>query len=427
MNGDTNKHKPLSREELFRLLETKDEHALPGADLDDFEKDALEGFSKHSSVEKARELTNEIDVLIHEKVNEKKTSRPVPRVAWFSAAASILLLVILSFYFLAETAGPGKPEIALNENNSSNSIPGKETKPVTLPQEESDAGIRKEPVKKETMSDELQQQIVTLETKNMLKGSAGVSAMDKDKVSAEKFKGDAIDHNRATNTTSGYSGTETDVTKSADKKASDELNNTDHEKSKVSPAPSSEDLKQSTAANGAVIVNKTPVQQKDDQSAPVTIAEKRAKEQEAITYAAPKSNNTETKQPSSKQRKKQAEADKSVVVAGTTAAKEEEKSPLGSANNVAYYAGGEEAIKTYVIKWLKKQQYKENELQGTYKARIKILANGTVNVMAVEPEKSGYTDMAEPVKKALNSMDGWKPALINGSASESEMVIHLAF
>jgi hypothetical protein len=424
VNGDTNKHKPLSTEELFRLLETKDKHALPGTELDDFESEALEGFSKHSSVERARELTEEIHGLIHEKVNEKKTSRPVPRVIWFSAAASVLLLIILSFYFLTETTGTGAPELALNNSNSK-TIPEKGT-PLVPPAEESEVSVSPERAKKQVMLDELQQQTITTETKNTVSRSADVSAMNKDDASTGKLKGDAVDYDMAAASVS--TGSANDATKSANKKQSEGLNDGDSEKSKFAPAPTFEDLKMSTAGNGAVVVNNTPVQQKDDKPATI-VTEKPAKEQE-IVYESAKASNAEAKQVAFKKRKKEAEADKMVVATGTTAqtkAKEEGKSLSASAGNSAYFAGGEEAVKTYVLDRLKKQNYKENELQGTYTVRMKIQANGTVAVITVDPEKSGYLNMTEPVKKVLNEMDGWKPAVINGSASDSEIVIHLSF
>jgi hypothetical protein len=435
VNGDTNKHKPLSREELFGLLETKNERALPGAELDDFEREALEGFSGHSSAEKARELTKEIDELIHEKVNEKKTSRQVTPLVWLSAAASILVLVILSFYFLTETAGSGTPDLALNNKNS-NGLSAQDEAPAVPPAEASETTLPAESSGKKVVLEELQQQVVDADTKNTVSRSADVSKTNKDDASTEKLKGDALDYDQLATYALEKSASEVsygvtpsiNAKKSVDMKQKDGLTTTSSEKSIYTPAPIVEGQKINTSGNGAVAANHKIAQPEDDKPVTVTAVETSSKRQEDLSYEVPKFNDSEAKQPAFKKHKKEAEPDKMVVLAGTklnTALKEEAKAV--PANSIAYYVGGEKEVKAYVLKWLKKQNYKDSEVQGIYHARIKILADGTVNVITIESEKSGYADMAEPVKKALNDMDGWKPAMINGNASATELVIQLAF
>jgi hypothetical protein len=71
------------------------DHEVP---MDDFEKDALEGFSMHSTPEKAKALIKEMNASISEKVADEKGVQK-SRIIWFSAAASIVLIVMISIFF----------------------------------------------------------------------------------------------------------------------------------------------------------------------------------------------------------------------------------------------------------------------------------------------------------------------------------------
>ena len=70
--SNPNKHKPLSSEELFRMLEKQSSAETNLDDMDDFEKEALEGFSAYSTPEKAKALTEELNMAISKKVTEEK-------------------------------------------------------------------------------------------------------------------------------------------------------------------------------------------------------------------------------------------------------------------------------------------------------------------------------------------------------------------
>jgi hypothetical protein len=67
--------------------------------LDDFEKDALEGFSAHSHAQKAKALTDELNFAISKKVTST-SSVTKNKIIWFSAAASIVLILWFQFSFL---------------------------------------------------------------------------------------------------------------------------------------------------------------------------------------------------------------------------------------------------------------------------------------------------------------------------------------
>ena len=72
--SNPDKHKPLSPEELFKLLDDTSNNASDFDELDDFEKEALEGFSAHSNSQMAKEITDELNIAISKKVNDSEKS-----------------------------------------------------------------------------------------------------------------------------------------------------------------------------------------------------------------------------------------------------------------------------------------------------------------------------------------------------------------
>ena len=68
--SNPDKHKPLSAEELFKLLDNTSNKAIDFDELDDFEKEALEGFSAHSDAQKAKALTDDLNFAISKKATE---------------------------------------------------------------------------------------------------------------------------------------------------------------------------------------------------------------------------------------------------------------------------------------------------------------------------------------------------------------------
>jgi hypothetical protein len=108
------KHKPLSSDELMKLLDVQSDTEINFDDMDDFEKDALEGFSMHSTPEKAKALIKEMNASISEKVADEKGGQK-SRIIWFSAAASIVLIVMISIFFFNKSKN--ETNLALNDNS----------------------------------------------------------------------------------------------------------------------------------------------------------------------------------------------------------------------------------------------------------------------------------------------------------------------
>lgn len=110
-----NKHITDS-EQLFKHLETG--HA---DGLDDFEKEALEGFESLNNTELSKKLHTDLNTEIEEVYFNRKSKKNVP--LYFSLAAGLLLVVGLSI-FLYQYLNTQKHDLALN-----NSIESKEVLP----------------------------------------------------------------------------------------------------------------------------------------------------------------------------------------------------------------------------------------------------------------------------------------------------------
>ena len=132
MAKELNKHTPDS-ENLFKRLESK-----YTGDLDDFEKEALEGFDSLENSDLARQLNAELNERINERFFEKKSGGSPWR--YLSIAAGLVLIVGLSVFFV--TFLGDKKELALDNNSTFKS----EVNDVIAP---SDMKPAEEPVKEE--------------------------------------------------------------------------------------------------------------------------------------------------------------------------------------------------------------------------------------------------------------------------------------
>lgn len=106
MAKQLNKHTPKS-DELFKRLESND-----SGGLDDFEKEALEGFASLENNEQARTLNSKLDAKLNETYFEKKSGNRT--LYYLSMAAGLVLLIGLSILFY-NILGNQKEELAINK------------------------------------------------------------------------------------------------------------------------------------------------------------------------------------------------------------------------------------------------------------------------------------------------------------------------
>jgi hypothetical protein len=125
---EKDKHKTYSKEELLKLM--KEGKDAP-ADMDDFDREAMEGLKLVKNEEVLHKLNDEVDTIVEEEKRKKKA------VYYFSAAASLLLLIGLVFLFKNSFTNKDEKPLALAEKPkeesvslSSNTTPQTETQPL---------------------------------------------------------------------------------------------------------------------------------------------------------------------------------------------------------------------------------------------------------------------------------------------------------
>ena len=132
---DSNKHKIVSKEELFKLIDEK--KSLP-PEADDFDKEAMEGLSMLTDRAKLDGLNNSIDEVLRQEAALSKKKR---NIYILSAAASLVL--IIGIFFLLKDNSFEKKENVLAENTKTVNDISKQKEPKNL--EESPATEKKSP------------------------------------------------------------------------------------------------------------------------------------------------------------------------------------------------------------------------------------------------------------------------------------------
>ncbi len=115
-----NKHNHLTAKELFELMENSSVQNAHNQELDDFEKEALEGYVAFSTIESAKQMNADIDKKISQKVEQGSSKN---KVIWFSAAASILLIFGISVFYFKNTNTLPISTIAVNTTNTNENKP----------------------------------------------------------------------------------------------------------------------------------------------------------------------------------------------------------------------------------------------------------------------------------------------------------------
>ncbi len=118
-----NKHTPDS-EELLKRLNAKD-----SSGLDDFEKEALEGFDSLDNIEEATRLTNSLNQKIDQKYFQKENKK---RGFYYLSLAAGLVLVVGLSVFLFNYLGSSNKELALSNTVTTEQSVNEVAKPTDL-------------------------------------------------------------------------------------------------------------------------------------------------------------------------------------------------------------------------------------------------------------------------------------------------------
>lgn len=412
--SNPDKHKPLSPEELLKLLEQKSDkaRAFNDFDIDDFEKEALEGFSSHAknSID-AKRMMDEINVSISEEVADNAEKSRKYKIIWFSAAASLAVIIIISAVFFKQTDVTSN--IALNEGKEKVADPV-ELKDNTVFDESSDAEKSKE---NQTLTQE-PIRVLPIETKitnevisnnNVASGSTKMSQVQ-DVTSGEGNYGKAEQKNKmivAEDANIEAVAANTSVYDKISEKQLDDVRNesltTDYKKEEETKQVESAPMKHMDA-DFALAKNVAESEEKSKSNA----GAKAKAESEAKNKA----------------KKEAAKADESM--AGGVVNTAVPASTGYITNTSAYYVGGELGIRNYVLNYLK--EHKESvALKGKFKVKASVNEKGVLKVNTIENTSNDCKECITPITKALNSMTNWKSAIQNNNSVSSETEFMLFF
>lgn len=413
--NNQNKHKPLNPDELFKLLEERSNTSDASFsnpdmnDLDDFEKEALEGFAMHTTPAKAKALMEEINTEISKKTQAKESSGRKHKIIWFSAAASLVFVISLSVFLINQTQKEQESNIALNEIKSADEMaPAKEfeNKPQEAPAvTETTKEEGKEKLKQETVDITANAQRTEPDTK-----LAEEKALEFSNTISQPAKGVSTENNTVA---TGTSQNQLDYRKTDANNDMDGITLSDKTMAAGDTEGKKKEADQLTTTNG--------------------VAANYNYNNEAITT---KSLSKNTKDEAYKERavlKKNKATEKSANVARVeTAAAEMEYSAatvpasVNMPNTQGYFVGGEMSIKDQVLTYFKNKSISQT-LKGTFKVMATIDEKGKLSVDTLNSVNNVCTDCIKPLKEALNSMNNWQPALQQGKAVSSKTSFTLTF
>lgn len=397
-----NKHKPLSSEELFQLLDKQSNTETNFDGMDDFEKEALEGFTENVSSEKAKTLTQEVNAAISKKVSEGNGGQK-NKIIWFSAAASIVLIIIVSVFFLNQSKD--ESNIALNE-----SLKKEVANPEGLPTQEPTAASEEKletksanAISQEVTKNQTQQPIEAKEVESGAKGPA--------------FYKEALAESKPT-----YGGVTKGSKDISDLENSKNLNESDEAKQQTLA------LKDKITVSKEEEANKEETEKANDVAIAqnVTTISANGYAQQANQKADMDSKNAERL---SKEKAKKSVSDDANTNGLVTVSK---TSPAVSASSeqiqlkAAYYNGGELAIKEYVFNYFKEKNITIS-LKGKFKITGTVNNLGELNVTSLTQITKEFCGCEEQIKSALNSMKNWNPAMSGGKATSSPVEFTLQF
>lgn len=381
--SNLDKHKPLSSEELFQLLDSKSNTETNFDDMDDFEKDALEGFSMHSSPEKAKALTEELNAAISKKMTEEKGGQK-NRVIWFSAAASIVLIIIVSVFFFNQTKQESNSNLALNETKEIASAPT-----LTESQKPSETIVNTNSIAEESKTVNTRKAEDVSVVKNAEMGP-GTKQMPLQSVS--------LSENETTAASSGLADLSKDNLKNRKEGNVDELNMPSVALDKKTESKQKE--KGNVNSEDAEMDKSIALESKP-------VSDANAIAQGTATYKADGDYRVAKNETAKKASKEKVAAEKSVTI---TTANQAAVPAYASGNeqmNVAYYTGGEVAIKDFVLNYLK-EHAAIISIKGKYKIIGSVNAKGELKVNSITQINKEYCEgCSEKIKEALNTMKKW--------------------
>lgn len=362
------KHKPLSSDELIKLLDDQSDKVINFDDMDDFEKDALEGFSMHSTPQKVETLIQEINSSISEKVTNSGSSTK-NKIIWFSSAASIVLVVMISIFFFNQSKN--ESNLALNDNSK------EEYKTPTAP------------VPSET-------EVVTEQNNEIKTPNNSVITISKNTTS-KPLEEKSLETAANGPAYGGVIGEANKVSKSAKGNLFSDGDQNQEQKNGLTDN-FDDQKKEILASSESVAANDVSIAQKSTTVPSATGYSKDSnRKEDAEKIVKEESNKEKAKKYSNENVDELSTVSKSAPVALSE----------NKINQSAYYAGGETTIKDYVIKYLKEHALGIT-IKGKYKVIGSVNAKGDLKVNSITQISKEYcAGCSDKIKEALNTMKNW--------------------
>ena len=388
--SNPDKHKPMPAEELFKLLDSSSDNETNFEDLDDFEKDAFEGFSNHSNANKAKILTEELNVSISKKIADANKGGSKNNFFWFSAAASLVLIIIISVLFFNQTKN--ETNIVLNEVKNDENTKSTSILPIEA-SEENKISTESDKVEEKSKSQEI------IISKNGKSEGTKSTIMESTIALAETVT-NTKDQSKNRN--------DGDIDALAKKEVSLE------EKSQFKKKDNS-NKDQLESTSGAVA----------DENSSAAIAQ--------IEEADKLTNNLGKESASKKAIESEMESEKSTKFenANSMISKKSVALPATSATisneySKPFYTGNELAIKEFILSYLKSNKVVK-PIFGSFKIVGYVNLKGELTVSEIIQITKDDCSCREEIKKALNTMRKWNTAKQNGNAISSGVEFTLLF
>lgn len=367
------KHKPLSSDELMKLLDEQSDTEINFDDMDDFEKDALEGFSMHSTPEKAKALIKEMNASISEKVADEKGGQK-SRIIWFSAAASIVVIVMISIFFFKKSKN--ETNLALNDN----SVEDYKMPTDVMPSGEEMVTGRNDQIKSPDNS------LIT------------VSKNSKPETLQEKSLETAANG-------PAYGGVIDEVAKVSKSAKGNLFSDGDQNQEQKNGLTDNFDdqKKEILASSESIAANDLSIAQKSTSVPSATGYSKDAnRKEDAETIVKEESNKEKAKKYSNDNVDELSTVSKSAPVALSE----------NKINQSAYYTGGETAIKDFVMNYLKEHSSSAS-IKGKYKVIGYVNAKGELKVTSITQITKNFCEgCTDKMKEALNTMKNWNSSSV---------------
>ncbi len=388
-------NKPLSADELLKLLDTTSKNSNEVEQMDDFEKEALEGFAAHSNSLKAEVLINELNLSISKKIDDANKGGSKNKIIWFSAAATIILIIIISIFFLNQTKNDSETNIVLNETKNND-----KPKPQLEAVEEVTVSFEKDKAEREQIARDL------LMSKNgkseVVNGSVSESAIalsENQQGSSEAviFSKD-ISKNKNDEDLAALAQKAVALDDKSEFKKKEKSNNGQLESGSVSVAN-----KNSSSAIDAIDETDKSYKKLGEES-----DSKNAIKSETVLEKSTKFENANS------------------VVSTKSAAIPATSGMTSNENTKPSYTGNELAIKEYILSYFKSKQIVK-PIFGSFKIVGNVNLKGELTVSEIIQIKEKECSCKEEIKKALNTMKKWNTAKQNGNAISSSVEFTLIF